>query len=398
MLTSRAADHYHSLAAPKSNPACSSGSLKEGRAWSLPARSTRQPFSHRQTTGFMHLNKSVPPKAPPTRTTRARGLRRLAVACALLVALGGLWLVLGWARSRQNFVALKLPDITTGEANNEAQMPETKVEEQNNPAAKPFYPALERALAKRGRKLRDVCDVNNAVARRVLEDYGAMFLASEAVLPPPVCVFTSQREVEEFQEEATFTTARVGDDELELQPAAMEALLAAREEARQQGLNINARGGPEAARRSYTDTERLWKTRFLPALVHWQKLKRLSAEEAARLRALPLKEQVGEVLELEKSGIYFSKDFSKSILYSIAAPGTSQHIALLALDVEQFLDARVRSILARHGWFQTVRSDLPHFTYLGLAEKDLPSRGLRPVKSGEQLFWIPNVETVNSDR
>ncbi|MDX6695946.1 MAG: hypothetical protein QOF02_3549 [Blastocatellia bacterium] len=340
----------------------------------------------------MCMDKSVPLKAPSTRGTRARVARRLFTAAALLVAFGGLWLILGWAQSHKNFVALKLPDITIGEANNEAQMPETIVEQQHTLAPKPFYPALERALEKRGRKLRDVCDVNNAVARRVLEDYGAMFLASETVLPPPVCVFTSEDEVEEFQDAARFTTARVGDDELELQPAAMEALLAAREEARGQGLNITARGGPEAARRSYTDTERLWKTRFLPALVHWQKLKRLSAEEVARLRSLPLTAQVGEVLELEKSGIYFSKDFSKSILYSIAAPGTSQHIAMLALDVEQFMDARVRSILARHGWFQTVKSDLPHFTYLGLVEKDLPSRGLRPVKSGEQLFWIPNVE------
>ncbi len=71
---------------------------------------------------------------------------------------------------------------------------------------------------------------------------------------------------------------------------------------------------------------------------------------------------------------------------------------MLALDVEQFLDARVRRILARHGWFQTVKSDLPHFTYLGLAEKDLPSYCLRPTKSGAQLFWIPNVEQVICDK
>ncbi len=106
---------------------------------------------------------------------------------------------------------------------------------------------------------------------------------------------------------------------------------------------------------------------------------------------MPLSEQVRAVLDLEKDGIFFSKDFSKSILYSIAAPGTSQHLAMLALDVEQFADERVRRILARHGWFQTVKSDLPHFTYLGLEEKDLPARGLRPVISGKQLFWIPNV-------
>jgi hypothetical protein len=256
----------------------------------------------------------------------------------------------------------------------------------------PFYGALAKALDKRGQQLSEVCDLNNAVARRVLEDYGAMFLACARVLPPPVCVFSSQREVEEFQHRAGFTPARINDDTIELQPAAMEALLAAREEARGQGLDITPRDGSEAARRSFADTERLWNTRFLPALEHWQKLGRLSSEQTEHLRQLSLSEQVREVLELEKSGIYFSKDFSKSILYSIAAPGTSQHIAMLALDVEQFADARVRALLARHGWFQTVKSDLPHFTYLGLAEEDLPSHGLRPVTSGEQLFWIPNIQ------
>jgi len=97
------------------------------------------------------------------------------------------------------------------------------------------------------------------------------------------------------------------------------------------------------------------------------------------------------VLELEQVGIYFSKDLSKSILYSIAAPGTSQHIAMLAFDVNEFEDSRVREIMSKHGWFQTVVSDLPHFTYLGLKEKDLPKNGLRSVEVNGQVFWIPNV-------
>ncbi|HCX29047.1 MAG TPA: hypothetical protein DHU55_04630, partial [Blastocatellia bacterium] len=90
-------------------------------------------------------------------------------------------------------------------------------------------------------------------------------------------------------------------------------------------------------------------------------------------------------------GVYFSKDLSKSILYSIAAPGTSQHIAMLAFDINEFENPRVREILAKHGWFQTVLSDLPHFTFLGLKEKDLPSHGLKNVEADGQIFWIPNV-------
>jgi hypothetical protein len=283
------------------------------------------------------------------------------------------------------------PDgVNTGETG-QTKMPEKNVEKTEPTAPTPFYPELKKALQARRMKLEKVCDTTNPVARRVLEDYGAMFLAASSVTPPPVCVFKSEAEVTEFQEAATYTTAIIGGDQIELQPAAMSALMAAREEARGQGLNITPRGGSEAATRSYEDTFRLWNTRFLPALNYWNSRGRLSKEQVTSLRRLPLSEQVRAVLELEKEGIFFSKDFSKSILYSIAAPGTSQHLAMLALDVEQFADERVRRILARHGWFQTVKSDLPHFTYLGLEEKVLPARGLRPVVSGRQLFWIPNV-------
>jgi hypothetical protein len=345
----------------------------------------------------MLLNKSVPQRSHGSR--RARAILSLSAACAVLLMTGLLWLVFNRTEARESAGERNWPKDATSRTSKIIQMPETNAERKNDGDRSPsgFYPALEEALARRGKKLRDVCDLSDAVSRRVLEDYGAMFLASETVLPPPVCVFQSEREVERFQEEAQFTLASVGGDEIELQPAAMAALLAAREEARAQKLDITPRGGPEAARRSFEDTTRLWATRFLPALDYWQKRGRLSREQVARLRRLSLKEQVREVLELEQTGIYFSKDFSKSILYSIAAPGTSQHIAMLALDVEQFSDARVRRILARHGWFQTVKSDLPHFTYLGLAEKDLPSYGLRPAKSGAQLFWIPNIEPVIGD-
>jgi len=65
---------------------------------------------------------------------------------------------------------------------------------------------------------------------------------------------------------------------------------------------------------------------------------------------------------------------------------------MLALDVTEFQDFRVRQILAEHGWFQTVLSDLPHFTYLALKEKDLPKKGLKSVDVDGQIFWIPNVE------
>ena len=261
----------------------------------------------------------------------------------------------------------------------------------NTPAPLPFYDVLRRTLQKRKTNLESMCPTSDAVARRVLEDYGAIFVAGKKVAPPPVCVFTSEEQVAKFQRDVGFASETINDDQIELQPEAMKALLKAREEANKEGLDITPRDGSEAARRNYDDSVRLWNTRFLPALDYWIGQGKLTPSQAERLRGLPLHDQVAEVLELEKSEIYFSKDLSKSILYSIAAPGTSQHIAMLAFDVTEFQNPRVRELLAKHGWFQTVLSDLPHFTFLGLKESDLPKHGLKSVVVDGQTFWIPNI-------
>lgn len=255
----------------------------------------------------------------------------------------------------------------------------------------PFYRTLERALGLRRTSVEGICPQDDPVARRVLHDYGAMFVGADIVAPPPCCVFTSEDQVGTFQREAGWTSAPFGEDFIELQPAAMSALLQACATARAEGLEISPRDGAEAARRSYADTVRLWNSRFLPALDYWSRAGRLSETQVERLQSLPVAEQVPEVLELEQQGIFFSKDLSKSVLYSIAAPGTSQHIAMLAFDANEFLNPRVRDILAQNGWFQTVLSDLPHFTFLGLAEAELPGRGLKRLEVDGQRFWIPDL-------
>jgi hypothetical protein len=268
-----------------------------------------------------------------------------------------------------------------------------ELKESSEPA--PFYEALTKALKKRKTHIDLVCPQGDPVARRILEEYGAVFVADKKVKPPPVCVFTTEEQVTKWQDEAGFQAEFIAYDEVELQPEALKHLLKAREEARKEDLDITPRDGAEAGRRNYEDSVRLWNSRFEPGLQYWMEQGRLTAEQGNRLRGLPLLQQVAEVLELEKSGIYFSKDLSKSILYSIAAPGASQHIAMLAFDVNEFENPRVREILAKHGWFQTVLSDLPHFTFLGLKEKDLPKRGLRSVEVNGQVFWIPNVPGVH---
>ena len=265
----------------------------------------------------------------------------------------------------------------------------------DNKEPTPFYEALAKALKKRKIKLENICPPSDPVSRRILEEYGAIFVAGKKVTPPPVCVFTNEEQVTKFQEDAGVEVEFIAYDEVELQPGAMKKLNQAREEARKEGLDITPRDGAEAGRRNYEDSVRLWNSRFEPALDYWLGQGRLSAEQVARLRSLPLSQQVAEVLELEKTGIYFSKDLSKSILYSIAAPGASQHIAMLAFDVNEFENPRVREIMAKHGWFQTVLSDLPHFTFLDLKEKDLPKHGLRSLEINGQVFWIPNVQTVH---
>ena len=259
----------------------------------------------------------------------------------------------------------------------------------------PFYEALAKALKKRKAKIETLCPPSDPVAKRILEEYGAIFLAHKKVTPPPVCIFSNEEQVTKFQDDAGFEAELIGYDEVELQPEALKQLNKAREEAQKEGLDITPRDGAEAARRNYEDSVRLWNSRFQPALDYWLSQGRLTEQEVTRLRSLPLSLQVAEVLELEKTGIYFSKDLSKSILYSIAAPGTSQHIAMLAFDVNEFLNPRIREIMAKHGWFQTVLSDLPHFTFLGLKEKDLPKHGLRSLQINGQVFWIPNVASVH---
>lgn len=261
----------------------------------------------------------------------------------------------------------------------------------------PFYVALRRALARRGVSFEEFCAADDPVARRVIEEYGAMFVA-EGVLVPPVCVFESDEEVERFQHRAGWLSSDFGGSEVELQPAALESLQRAREEARADGLDITPRGGSEAGRRGFADSLRLWRSRFEPALKHWLAEGRLTPSEAVRVRSLRLREQVAAVLELERGGIFFSKDFKKSILRSVAAPGASQHLAMLAFDASEFQDSRVRVVLARHRWFQTVLTDLPHFTYLGIDETELPARGLRRIEADGRAFWIPNMGRMKAAR
>lgn len=229
-----------------------------------------------------------------------------------------------------------------------------------------------------------------SVETTLLREYGAMFVARSGVILPTKIVFKDEAEVAAFQAKMQVSSETLDGKKLELQTAAMDDLRKAITDAKAQGLSVTPRD-VDSARRSYDETVGLWKSRVDPALKHWVGNGKMTQAEADRITSLSPFEQVPEVLKLEEKGIFFAKDLSKSIIYSVAPPGTSQHLSMLALDVKEHEDAQVRSILAKHKWYQTVVSDLPHFTYLGVEESELPSLGLKRITSGGRTFWVPDI-------
>ncbi len=232
---------------------------------------------------------------------------------------------------------------------------------------------------------------NDPVGWKLLAEYGAVFVARGGAAPPPYLIFPDAESLVRWRSRLKIGRTTIAGKVVELQEPALKALLAARAEALKAHLNITLRAR-DGAGRTYARTAQLWTWRVQAALAHWGKAGRLSKQDAARLRALPPREQVPEILRLEKQGLFFSgENFNKPILDSVAPPGASQHLSMLALDIRQINSRKVRDILARHGWFQTVLLDLPHFTYLGVPENALPSLGLKPVEKKGLTFWLPDI-------
>jgi len=232
-------------------------------------------------------------------------------------------------------------------------------------------------------------EITDPVAARLLPDYGSVFVAGGGATPPDSIIFRDEREVEAFQQSVEIGFVEFGDIRIELQKVAADALQQAVKAVYAEQLSITPRAS-DAGRRSYADTVELWRSRVEPALVHWVAAGRLPVEKADRIRALSPFEQVSVVFELESEELWFAKDLSKSIIYSVAPPGASQHLSMLAFDVSEFNDSRVREILAESFWYQTVVSDLPHFTYLGMPEIELLDVGLKKLLSGGRVFWVPD--------
>jgi len=233
-----------------------------------------------------------------------------------------------------------------------------------------------------------ICNVEvDPLAARVFREYGGMFAASDQIGLPPTCIFRSEAEVASFQRSLKTASAVISGVTIELQEPAMKGLLDALAEI--QPRLFTPLDGAIAGRRNYADTVRIWNSRFVPALKYWVSKGKISRADADAALLMTVPAQVARVIEWESRGLYFSTSRTRSIFSSVAPPGTSQHLSLLAFDVVQSNDRTIRETLNRHGWFQTVVSDTPHFTFLGVRESELPSRGLQSVVRNGYKFWIP---------
>lgn len=240
--------------------------------------------------------------------------------------------------------------------------------------------------------------LSSAVEKRLFAEYGAIFITT--AMPPPKIMFNDAGEVDSFQASLSVDRALFGGHEIELQTKALAELVTAAFEMSDRGGAITARAA-DSGSRSYEDTARLWTRNVTRGLQHWESLGRISAETAASISKLRPTEQVSVILDLEDSErLFFGTFFDRSILSSVAAPGASQHLSKLAFDVAEFENMKVKSVLAGHGWYRTVPSDLPHFTFLGRDEDALRDAGLERVTrvSGTQVydFWIPDLARLQT--
>jgi len=245
--------------------------------------------------------------------------------------------------------------------------------------------------------LRDTASaLSSPIELRLFAEYGAVFVT--AATPPPVIIFDDATQVDEFQSSLSLGWGVFGDYEIQLQAVALGALAAAAAEMAERGGSITARAS-DAGGRSYEDTVRLWTRNVTRGLEHWKGVGLISGERAQSIRELSPVAQVSAILNLEDTEqLFFGTFFDKSILYSVAAPGASQHLSMLAFDVAEYEDYECDEVLGGHGWYRTVPNDLPHFTYLGHDRDLLPRLGLRRVERiiGERVygFWTPDFERL----
>jgi hypothetical protein len=183
----------------------------------------------------------------------------------------------------------------------------------------------------------------------LLRQYGGAFVnpEPETKLPEKV-IFANEKETKEFQ--TTLTLGKVnGTKDCYLQQTAALALHKAKS---LEKIPLKSGYGSGDCTRTFTTNLRFW-------------------YKYANDRTLEKVRQGKET----------------AILSVVAPPGTSQHLWGLAIDL-RVSSQKQRQALNQNGWFQTVENDVPHWTYLGLLEEQLPLFGFQKKVVKGITYWL----------
>ncbi|MEH2463961.1 D-alanyl-D-alanine carboxypeptidase family protein [Nostoc sp.] len=183
----------------------------------------------------------------------------------------------------------------------------------------------------------------------LLRTYGAVFVNQDiGIKLPQKDIFANEQETQEFQ--ATLTMGHVDNtNDCYLQKSAADALNKARI---QEYIPLKSGYGSGDCTRTFNTNLRFW-------------------YKYANNQTLTKVQQGKEV----------------KILGLVAPPGTSQHLWGLAIDLRVGTKEQ-RKALNQNGWFQTVENDVPHWTYVGLLEENLPLFGFNKQVIRGITYWI----------
>ena len=219
--------------------------------------------------------------------------------------------------------------------------------------SKPFIPDSklnnqERFLSAIARKLPTVPQPGT-YEYILLRAYGVVFVNQDIRIKlPQKNIFVNEQETQEFQ--SSLTMGHVdGTKDCYLQKSAADALNKARI---QQQIPLKSGYGSGDCTRTFYTNLRFW-------------------HKYANNQILARVQQGKET----------------KILGVVAPPGTSQHLWGLAIDL-RVSSKEQRKALNQNGWFQTVQNDVPHWTYVGLTEENLPLFGFNKQIFQGITYWI----------
>ncbi len=227
------------------------------------------------------------------------------------------------------------------------------IDTSKNTTSEPFIPdpklnAQQRFLSAIARKLPTIPQPDT-YEYTLLRSYGAVFVNPDiGIKLPQTDVFANEQETQEFQ--ATLTMGHIdGTNDCYLQKSAADALNKARV---QQQIPLKSGYGSGDCTRTFNTNLRFW-------------------HKYANNQVLAKVQQGKET----------------KILGLVAPPGTSQHLWGLAIDL-RVGSKEQRKALNQNGWFQTVENDVPHWTYVGLSEDNLPLFGFKKQAIRGITYWI----------